>query len=111
MADILNVFHYNIFTAENLFNNVKNITSQWFVNYSTNAKEKELLDILESLANLNYVNETIIQALEKFLKINGANIKEPEFVSALMKYCVKARIASPTILEFGAKYFRSKAQY
>ena len=107
MADILDVFHQD-FLSLNSSEDVKNIASQWMEKYSDKANDKDLLEILESLRNLNHVDETIVQALEKMLTVKGKIIKNPVLVSAIMKYCMKVRAESSIILDFGADYFISQ---
>ena len=110
MADILDVFHRHLFPSENLSQAVKNIASEWMENYSTGAKEADFLEILESLKNLNHVDESIALAVEKFLKIKGEEIKDPRLVSVIMKYCTKVRLENSFIQDFGKNYLISQVE-
>ncbi|XP_033216265.1 uncharacterized protein LOC117172438 isoform X2 [Belonocnema kinseyi] len=110
MADILDVFHQNLFPSENLSQNVKNIASEWMKNYSAIGKNEDLSEILDSLKNLNHVDETMVLALENLVKIKGNKIEDARLVSAIMKYCMKVRVENSTLQEFLIGYFISKGK-
>jgi hypothetical protein len=66
---------------------------------SPQVKEPELLAMVYSLQQLDYMDDQIIGSLEKVLRLRGCQIQEPDLVATICEACCHFRIRSPTLLE------------
>ena len=62
-------------------------------------KEPELLAIVYSLLQLDYMDDKIIGSLEKVVRLRGCQIQELDLVPTICEACCHFRIRSHTLLE------------
>jgi hypothetical protein len=62
-------------------------------------KEPELLAIVFSLVQLDYMDEGIVSSLEKVVRMRGIQLVEPDLLPTICEACCHFRIRSPTLLE------------
>lgn len=70
--------------------------------------EDELLFVVKAFGDLDFVNNQVIAALERYVKIKLDLIGNPNLLAAIMDYCDRFKVRSPTILEKASHYFISK---
>jgi len=78
--------------------------SGWLSLHMHQVTEQELLALLWSFYQLDYLDKSIIAALEKVVKVKGVQIREADLVSVIASYCLKFRLRSPIILEGVGQY-------
>jgi len=85
--------------------NFLKMISEWLAVNIHKVKESEMLAIVYSLIELNYVDDRIIHSLEKVVRHRGCQIHEKDLVSTICDFCFKFRVRSPVILEGVSEYF------
>jgi len=83
---------------------MKMVTNWLAVNIHT-VSEREMLAIVYSFLQLEYVDSSIILALEKIMKLRGCKIQEHDLICTISSYCQALRLRSPVILEGLGQYF------
>ena len=79
--------------------------SQWLsVNIHT-LNETELLAVMVSMDKLEFVDEKLIQTIERFLKAKGLQIKEADLIASICDLCDHNRVRSEPILDASCEYF------
>eukprot|EP00088_Acartia_fossae_P006115 TRINITY_DN1279_c0_g1_i4.p1 TRINITY_DN1279_c0_g1~~TRINITY_DN1279_c0_g1_i4.p1 ORF type:complete len:716 (+),score=170.02 TRINITY_DN1279_c0_g1_i4:592-2739(+) len=79
--------------------------SQWLALNIHKVKESEMLAIVYSFMQLEYVDDRLINTMEKVIKLKGCQIQEIDLVSTFCNVCTHFRIRSPYILEGVSEYF------
>jgi len=79
--------------------------SEWLAVNIHKVKESEMLAIVYSFLQLEYVDNRFISSLEKTIKHRGCQIKEMDLISIICEYCLFFRIRSVTVLEGASEYF------
>jgi len=79
--------------------------SQWLALNIHKVKENEMLAIVHTLMQLEYMDDRLINTLEKIIKIKGCQIQELDLVSTICNICLHFRIRSVTIMEGVSEYF------
>lgn len=79
--------------------------SSWLAVNIHQVKESELLAIVYSLHQLDYMDDQLVCSLEKVVRLRGCTIQEPDLVPTICEACCHFRIRSPTLLEGASQYF------
>ena len=79
--------------------------SNWLALNIHTVSEREMLAIIYSFLQLEYVDASIISALEKIMKLRGCKIQEHDLICTISSYCQALRLRSPVILEGLGQYF------
>jgi len=81
-----------------------NMISQWLGLNLHKLKEGEMLAILYSFLQLNYMDDRLVAAAEKIIKHRGCQIQEIDLVSTICDFCCHFRVRSPVVLEGASEY-------
>jgi len=76
-----------------------NMISQWLALNIHKVKESEMLVLVFSFLQLEYVDNRFVASLEKTIKHRGCQIAELDLISIICDYCLHFRVRSVTILE------------
>ncbi len=88
---------------------VLKVVSQWLkVNIHT-LNEGETLAVIYCLHRLEYLDEVVVQTLERYLKVRGCQIRERDLVATICDYCMDFRVRSKAVLEGAGEYFIAHA--
>eukprot|EP00092_Neocalanus_flemingeri_P001663 GFUD01001774.1.p1 GENE.GFUD01001774.1~~GFUD01001774.1.p1 ORF type:complete len:670 (+),score=234.94 GFUD01001774.1:542-2551(+) len=79
--------------------------SGWLAVNIHTVTEQEMLAIVYSFLQLEYMDTALVSALEKIIKKKGCQIMEFDLICTICSYCLAMRIRSPTILEGVGQYF------
>jgi hypothetical protein len=79
--------------------------SQWFALNIHKTVESEMLAIIYSFMELEYMDDKLVNTMEKIIKVKGCQIQELDLVSIICNVCVHFRIRSAVILEGVSEYF------
>jgi len=79
--------------------------SGWLAVNIHTVTEQDMLAIMYSFLQLEYMDTTLVAALEKIIKLKGCKIMEFDLITTICSYCLAMRIRSPTILEGVGQYF------
>ncbi|XP_012532902.1 uncharacterized protein LOC105834751 [Monomorium pharaonis] len=79
--------------------------SKWAGVSMTTSTEKDLVNFIGSLHTKKYVDESIEQALARYVTAKGAEMKDPNLIASIMDYCKDLRIRNPYILAECGRYF------
>lgn len=79
--------------------------SKWASVSMTASTEKDLANFIYSLHTKSYIDKDIEQALERYVTIKGAEMKDSNLVASIMDYCKDLKLRNPYILAECGKYF------
>eukprot|EP00092_Neocalanus_flemingeri_P083580 GFUD01104916.1.p1 GENE.GFUD01104916.1~~GFUD01104916.1.p1 ORF type:complete len:670 (-),score=227.02 GFUD01104916.1:82-2091(-) len=79
--------------------------SGWLAVNIHTVTEQEMLAIVYSFLQLEYMDTALVTALEKIIKKKGCQIMEFDLICTICSFCLAMRIRSPTILEGVGQYF------
>ncbi|KAI5744254.1 hypothetical protein M8J76_000537 [Diaphorina citri] len=80
------------------------VTSKWIHTNIHTLSEDQLGTIILQLNELDYKDNNIENALERYIKMKSVQIKDPAVMAAIMDYCSKFRIRSVHIMQGCAEY-------
>lgn len=81
------------------------VTSKWIHTNIHTLSEEQLQTIIIHLSDLDYKDNNIENALERYIKMKSIQIRDPAVMAAIMDYCFKFRIRSVHIMQGCAEYF------
>merc|ERR1719457_431182 len=84
---------------------IPQMMSQWLALNLNQITENEMLAIIYSFLQLDYMDDRLINTMEKIIKVKGCQIQEFDMVSTICNACIHFRIRSPVILEGVSEYF------
>ncbi|XP_032681046.1 uncharacterized protein LOC116848738 [Odontomachus brunneus] len=99
MADILDCYHGKEHSRCLLS------ASKWASVSMTSSTERNLADFIRSLHTKNYIDENVEQALERYVTVRGAEMKDANLVATIMDYCKGLKVRNPRILAECSRYF------
>jgi len=79
--------------------------SQWLALNINQVVESEMLAIIYCFMQLDYMDDKLINTMEKIIKVKGCQIQELDLVSTICNVCTHFRIRSPVILEGASEFF------
>lgn len=79
--------------------------TKWASVSMTSSTEGHLADFIRSLHAKNYVDGNVEQALERYVTVRGAEMKDAYLVASIMDYCRGLRVGNPRILAECGRYF------
>jgi len=85
--------------------NFLEMISEWLSLNIHKVTETEMLAIVFSFLQLNYIDDKLINTMEKLIKHKGCQINEIDLVSTICDICLRHRVRSSTILEGASEYF------
>lgn len=80
------------------------VTSKWIHTNIHTLSEEQLRTIILHLNDLDYKDNNIENALERYIKMKSIKIKDPAVMACIMDYCYKFRIRSVHIMQGCAEY-------
>ncbi|XP_066585506.1 FAST kinase domain-containing protein 3, mitochondrial-like [Prorops nasuta] len=104
MADILACFNDTAAWKKSL-----NIAGEWAVLNMNMSSEKHLLNFMQSLHALGYIDESIGRALEEFARLKGRHVKDANLLVSIMDYCENLRFRNKEIFVACGEYFIKNA--
>lgn len=71
---------------------VLQVISQWLKVHIHTLSESETLAVFYCFHVLEYIDDTIIHTMEKYMKMRGCQIKEKDLVATICDYCLDFRV-------------------
>jgi len=85
--------------------NFLGMIAEWFALNIHKVTETEMLAIVYSFWKLDFINDKLINTMEKLVKHRGCKIKEVDLVCTICDFCLDHRVRSSVILEGTSQYF------
>lgn len=101
MQEILNTFLQEKYLSLQSFA----VVGQWFYFNLHALDEDVMLDIISKFTRLNYTDDVIEKAIEKYMKLKGTKIDSQILIVGILNHCMRFQIHNPNILEECSKYF------
>lgn len=101
MQEILNTFLQEKYLSLQSFA----VAGQWFYFNLHALDEDMMLDIISKFTRLNYTDDVIEKAIEKYMKLKGTKIETQILIVGILNHCMRFQIHNPNILEECSKYF------
>lgn len=101
VAEILNISK----TTQTSSHRLLQILARWLNTKIHSVSEDQLMAIVGDFQVLDFVNSQMITALERYVKIKGMAIQNPQLFATIMDYCSYFRIRSTNILNKCCDYF------
>ncbi|XP_053621046.1 uncharacterized protein LOC128681267 [Plodia interpunctella] len=101
MLDILSAFIEEKYSSVQTFN----VVGTWLHMNIHTLDEDSLLDIITKITRLNYTDDQIQKAVEKYMRLRGPKIKSHVIIVGILNYCMHFHIQSEQILKASAEYF------
>lgn len=79
--------------------------SKWASVSMITSTESDLANFIRSLHAKRHVDEGVERALESYVTVKGAEMKDPDLVASIMDYCRDLRVRNPRILAECGGYF------
>lgn len=79
--------------------------SKWAAVSMTTSTEKDLARFISSLHTKKYVDESIEQALARYVTAKGTTIKDSNLIATITDYCKDLRVRNSYVLNGCGKYF------
>lgn len=70
--------------------------------------EEALLDVVTKLTRLNYTDDHVEKAVEKYIKLKGPKIQTHILIVSILNYCMQFQIRNEHILNACSEYFLTK---
>lgn len=86
------------------------VISQWLSKNIHSLTENQLLAVVYCYSKIEFVDDTFVSTLERYIKARGCQIIEKDLVAAICDYSLEFRIRSKTILEGVCEYFIEHGQ-
>ena len=86
------------------------VISQWLSKNIHALTENQLLAVVYCYSKIEFVDDTFVSTLERYIKARGCQITEKDLVAAICDYSLEFRIRSKTILEGVCEYFIEHGQ-
>ena len=86
------------------------VISQWLSKNIHSLTENQLLAVVYCYSKIEFVDDTFVSTLERYIKARGCQIVEKDLVAAICDYSLEFRIRSKIILEGVGEYFIVHAQ-
>lgn len=80
------------------------VISQWTSANVHLLNEAQLLALVCCFSRLEYIDDTFVTTLERYLKARGLRVKEADLVAAVCDYCLDHRVRSVPILDCVSEY-------
>jgi len=84
--------------------NFMKMISEWLALNIHQVKESEMLAIIYSLMQLDYMDTKLVSTMEKLIKHKGCKIQEIDLVSVICDVCAHFRIRSAVVMEGASQY-------
>ena len=84
---------------------VLKVISQWLKVNIHKLNENETLAVIYCFHKLDYIDDTVISTMERYMKVRGCQIRERDLVATICDYCLDFRVQSRPILEGVCEYF------
>lgn len=101
MEEILNTF------AEEKYYSLQSfvVIGTWLYKNIHALDEDALLDTITKLTRLNYTDDQVEKAIEKYMKLKGSKIKSHVLIVGVLNYCMHFQIRNEHILNSCSEYF------
>lgn len=104
MQEILNTFLEVKYTSMQSFA----VVGTWLHTNIHALDEEALLDIITKLTRLNYTDDQVEKAVEKYMKLKGQKIQAHILIVSILNYCMQFQIRNEQILNACSEYFLTK---
>ncbi|KAM3967873.1 FAST kinase domain-containing protein 1, mitochondrial [Aphomia sociella] len=101
MQDILSIFMEEKYLSLQSFA----VVGSWLKRSINALNEDALLDIITKLTRLNYTDDQIEKAVEKYMRLKGTKIQSHVLIVGVLNYCMQFHIRNKCIMEACSKYF------
>lgn len=99
VAEVLCILKEDAFS-----NRILGVLSRWINTNIHTVNEEELLNIVNGFRALDYCNQGIYKALERYVKVKGVTIQNQGLITCICDYCFSFRIRSSHILQGVSEY-------
>lgn len=101
MQEILSIF------AEEKYSSLQSfvVVGTWLHQNIHALDEDALLDTITKLTRLNYTDDQVEKAVEKYMKLKGSKIKSHVLIVGVLNYCMHFQIRNEHILNTCSEYF------
>lgn len=106
MVDILDTFVQEKYISAQSFA----VVGIWLYTNIHAIDQDSLLDVISKLTQLNYTDDQVEKAVEKYMKLKGSKIGSPVLVVGILNYCLHFKIRNELILNFCSEYFIKNSQ-
>lgn len=104
MQEILNTFLEVKYSSMQSFA----VVGTWLHKNIHALDEESFLDIVTKLTRLNYTDDHVEKAVEKYVKLKGPKIQSHILVVSILNYCMQFQIRNEHILNACSEYFLTK---
>lgn len=101
MQDILSSFVLEKYLSVQSFG----VVGSWLCANIHDLDEDSLLDVITKLTRLNYTDDQIEKAVEKYMKLKGSKIKSHVLIVGILNFCMQFQIYNEQILNSCSEYF------
>ncbi|XP_026320272.1 FAST kinase domain-containing protein 3, mitochondrial-like [Hyposmocoma kahamanoa] len=101
MQEILNTFLEVKYSSMQSFA----VVGTWIHKNIHALDEESFLDIVTKVTRLNYTDDHIEKAIEKYIKLKGPRIQSPIVIVSILNYCMQFQIRNEQILNACSEYF------
>lgn len=101
MQHILNTLIQEKYSSIQTFD----VIGRWFYANLHALDEDTLLDIVTKFTRLNYTDDIVEKAVEKYMKLKGPKIQSQILTVGILNYCMQFQIRNESILEACCEYF------
>lgn len=106
MQEILNSFIEEKYLSLQSFA----IVGKWLYSNIHAVDEDALLDVVSKITRLNYTDNNIEKAIEKYMKLKSEKIESYVLIVGILNYCMQFKIRNIQILNSCSEYFVKNAE-